>query len=133
MTSWEGVSVISVYLTTIIWCAIALGAYIDCWREWAADKAELESTVERSFSVFWLVAKSRYKRATYFVKMAHMKVFTGLAALTLVLFFVPPQPDASPIQFALRLFLILDIYWFWRAKRTDRALREQMRATRGKR
>lgn len=129
MSFLDQASIVSVYITTIIWCLVAMAAYVDCWMEWAADKRELEAT--RGISILVLVAKSRFERATYFVKMAHMKVLTGISALLLIFWLAPPQPDPSPVQILLRIFFILDIYWFWRAKRTDRGLRAKTRASRG--
>lgn len=128
MSFLEQASIVSVYVTTIIWCLVAVAAYIDCWKEWVADKRELEAT--RGISILVLVAKSRFERATYFIKMAHMKVFTGIAATLLIFWIAAPLPDASPIQVLIRVFFILDIYWFWRAKRTDRVLRSKTRASR---
>lgn len=119
----------SVYAGTAIWCVFAMLAYVDCWREWVADRKELRATDRHGLILLALVARSRLRRATYFVKMAHMKAIAGLLAL-IYIFVVPPSTESSPYQLVLRILFILDIYWFWSAKRVDRGLRDTVRARR---
>lgn len=127
---WRDYGSISVYLTTFLWCFMALGALIECALEEGADERELKKVKERSFLPLIPVARNSYNRAKYMTNQGVMKVCVGGFA-TYILFHIPPDPDLSPLQLALRLFFMLDIYWFWKTKRTDRSRRQNIQAYQG--
>lgn len=126
----QHLSVASVYLTTLIWCAIYAWAYVECWREYRADKRELSRIKALSLLILIPLASDRFKRARYFLMMVHARVLVGLLAAYL-LYLIPPIPDASPFQTLLRIVFILDAWWFLQAKRTDRGSRQRSRELRG--
>lgn len=129
--SLEAVSIFSVYATTVIWCAIAVWAYVECWREWGADRKELKRVRSNKLILLIPLAEDRFSRAKYFVKMAHVTVVAGIASAYL-LYLSPPPPESSLLETMLRLLIriafIYLIYCFLRAKLTDRGSRERARA-----
>lgn len=127
---WRDYNVVAVYLTTVLWCVMAFWALIECAIEEGADERELKKVTKRDLILLIPAARNSNTRARLMTNQAVMKILAGIAA-ALFLYYVPPDQDMSPLQLSLRLFFMLDIYWFIRAKRTDRARRRNTQTERG--
>lgn len=120
----------SIYASRIVFSIIAVGAWVDSYRELKDDKREhrwatrLRKVREREAAI-WRIRRARWFLAAWSIGIA-------VAALAVYQMFVMPPvlPEARLTSSILTWLLIVCFFCFWMAKRQDRLSRKKRKRKR---
>lgn len=122
----EAVNLFGVWAAALLWLVFSAYGAWDAQREYAADRDEIrlaDTCDERR------VTRYRLKRARWFRAGFALAVIAAVLAVGLTVAqygfgkWTPPDITAAALTGTIRYLLVAMLFCFWRAKRSDVALR----------